>query len=245
MPCLPRLESNGGRWSLPKKSVCQAAQNCPIYQSVKKCLLLGALGLLLTGLTSLQAQVFVVPLPPEPVPTGPVSRPLSDASELVETFGDPAGNTLYIIRYTNSDSASPGPGQNPYDLWLLVSARGTVLASRFFQNLGSGTVTKVVSFSRQRIVAQVDGANGVALEAFRPQGGDFFPRVWCCSMMCRDRTPRRTSRVMPRKSRRGNFWTRPLWPTAKSSRSADSIRPRCGPWGELEAANATSLRSPP
>ena len=130
-----------------------------------------ALGLLLATSISSFSQVFVVPLPPEPVPPGPSTGPLTDASELIETFGDPAGNTLFVVKYTNS--AGSGFTANPYDLWLLVSAKGTVLASKFFQNFGSGTVIKIVSFTRQRILAQVDDGNGVVIEAFRPEGGDF------------------------------------------------------------------------
>lgn len=120
--------------------------------------------LLATALSSF-SQVFIVPLPPEPV------GPTTDSSELIETLGDPAGNTLYVVRYTNS--VAPGLGQNPYDLWLLVSAKGTVLASKFFDNTGSGTVMGIVSFSLQRILAQVDEGNGVVIEAFRPESGEF------------------------------------------------------------------------
>lgn len=125
-----------------------------------------ALGLLLAMTISSFAQVFSVPLrTPEPAGSP------TDASELIETFGDPAGNTLYIVRYTNS--AGAGFNANPYDLWMLVSSKGIPLASKFFQNSGSGTVIKIVSFTRQRILAQVDEGNGVVIEAFRPEGGDF------------------------------------------------------------------------
>jgi hypothetical protein len=58
----------------------------------------------------------------------------------------------------------------------LVFAKGTVLASKFFQNFGSGTVIKIVSFTRQRLLAQVDEGNGVVIRAFRPEGGDYFGR---------------------------------------------------------------------
>ena len=128
-------------------------------------------GLLLVTLTSSFAQVFIVRLPTEPLPVVPSTGPLTDASELIDALGDPAGNTLYVIRYTANTGS--GLAQSPYDLWLLVSAKGVVQASKFFQNLVSGQVIKIVSFSRQRILAQVDESNGVAIEAFRPEGGDF------------------------------------------------------------------------
>ena len=133
---------------------------------MKKRFLPAFFGLLLVTLTSSFAQVFSIPLlTPEPVGSP------TDASELIETFGDPAGNTLYVVKYTNS--AGSGFTANPYDLWLLVSSKGTVLASKFFQNFGSGTVIKIVSFTRQRILAQVDEGNGVVIQAFRPEGSDF------------------------------------------------------------------------
>jgi|GEM_PF-3118946 len=130
-----------------------------------------ALCLLLATTASSFSQVFIVSLPPEPVPPGPSTGPLTDSSELVEVFGDPAGNTLFIIRYLNS--AGLGFAANPYDLWFLVSSKGDILASKFFQNQGSGKVIDIVSFSRQRVLAQVDEGNGVVIEAFRPEGGEF------------------------------------------------------------------------
>lgn len=120
--------------------------------------------LLATALSSF-SQVFIVPLPPEPV------GPTTDSSELIETLGDPAGNTLYVIRYRNSLAAGL-VSENPYDLLLLVSAKGTVLASKFFDNTGTGTLMGIVSFSRQQILAQVDESSGVAIESFRPEGGE-------------------------------------------------------------------------
>lgn len=130
-------------------------------------------GLLLATTMSSFAQVFVVPLPPEPVPPGPSTVPAADASELIETVGDPAGNTLYVIRYTNSTAAVSGLPENPYDLWVLVSAKGQVVAQRFFDNFGSGTIMRIISFSRQRVLAQVDNGSGIVIEAFRPEGRDF------------------------------------------------------------------------
>jgi hypothetical protein len=90
---------------------------------------------------------------------------------LIETFGDPAGNTLFVVKYTNS--AGSGFTANPHDLWLLVSAKGTVLASKFFDNTGTGTLIGIVSFSLRRVLAQVDDSNGIAIKAFRPSGGQF------------------------------------------------------------------------
>jgi len=121
--------------------------------------------LLATALSSF-SQVFIVPLPPEPAGS------TTDGSELIETLGDPAGNTLYVIRYSNSLAAGLVTA-NPYDLLLLVSAKGTVLASRFFDNTGSGTLIGVVSFSLRRVLAQTDDSNGIAIQAFRPSGGQF------------------------------------------------------------------------
>jgi len=151
---------------LPKQ-----AKRRPFVLAMKPKFLPAAFGLLLATTISSFSQVFVVPLPPEPVPPGPSTGPLTDASELIETFGDPAGNTLYVVKYTNS--AGAGSSANPYDLWLLVSSKGAVLANKFFENSGSGTVIKIVSFTRQRILAQVDEGNGIVIEAFRPEGGDF------------------------------------------------------------------------
>jgi len=124
------------------------------------------LGLLLVTLTSSFAQVFIVPLPPEPAGS------TTDGSELIETLGDPAGNTLYVIRYSNSLAAGQVTA-NPYDLLLLVSAKGTVLASKFFDNTGTRTLIGIVSFSLRRVLAQVDESGGIAIEAFRPAGGNF------------------------------------------------------------------------
>lgn len=129
--------------------------------------------LLITLAPSFAQEVFVIPLPPEPVPLVPSTSPVTDASELIETVGDPAGNTLYVIRYTNSTSAVSGLLDNPYDLLLLVSAKGDVVAQRFFDNSGSGRFIRIISFTRQRILAEVDQGNGIEVEAFRPEAGDF------------------------------------------------------------------------
>lgn len=124
--------------------------------------LLVTFGALLISLSPSVAQVFTVVLPAEPV------GPITAANEVVGTFGDPAGNTLYVIRYTDASV----PPQTVYDLWLMVRPNGTIAATRRFFS-GSDFPIRVVSFSANRVLAQVDESNGVVIRAFAPRQGDF------------------------------------------------------------------------
>ena len=127
---------------------------------MKRKLLLAPLSALLLTLSPSFAQVFTVVLPAEPV------GPVTDANEIVGTFGDSAGNTLYVVRYSNTLTPV-------YDLWLLVRANGTIVATRTFSTSGSGYPLRIVSFSLSRILAQVDESNGVVIRAFTPSQGTF------------------------------------------------------------------------
>ena len=118
--------------------------------------------------TPSSAQIFDIVLPPEPVAAGPSTEPLSDASEVVATFGDAAGNTLFVIKYTKNNGQD-----HPYDLWIMVDGRGRRLAEKFFFPRESDYPAEVLKFSRKRILARVDSGNGVFIDAFRPDGVEF------------------------------------------------------------------------
>jgi hypothetical protein len=116
----------------------------------------------LLGVIPSVAQVFTLELPDEPVdlPAG--------ASEVVAIFGDSAGRTLYVVRYMDSLLNR----QTVYDLWIMVRPNGRVIATRRFLQ-ESGYPIQIVSFSAERILAQVDESNGVVIRAFSPRNGDF------------------------------------------------------------------------
>lgn len=116
----------------------------------------------LLSVSSSSAQVFTLALPEEPVefPAG--------ASEVVGIFGDSVGNTLYVVRYMDSLSSR----QTVYDLWIMVRPNGKIVATRRFLQQ-SGYPIQIVSFSANRILAQVDESNGVVIRAFAPRGGEF------------------------------------------------------------------------
>ncbi len=96
----------------------------------------------------------------------------SGVSRLIATFGDAAGNTLYIISHTQ---VIAGPGFSVdtelAHQWVMVSGLGTILAARTFPR-GSDFPTDIISFSRRRILARVGSGNSVFIEAFRPQAGE-------------------------------------------------------------------------
>lgn len=113
-------------------------------------------------MSSSLVQVFTLVLPEEPVdfPAG--------ASEVVGTFGDLVGKTLYVVRHMDSLSSR----HTVYDLWIMVRPNGRIIAStRFLQQ--SGYPIQIVSFSANRILAQVDESNGVGIRVFSPRGGEF------------------------------------------------------------------------
>lgn len=100
----------------------------------------------------------------------------SDVSSLAATFGDAAGNTLYVVSHKQI-VAVPGFSVDTEVArqWIMVSGRGQPLGKRTFLANLSGFPSDIVFFSRRRILARTDSGNGVFIEAFRPTGIDLEP----------------------------------------------------------------------
>ena len=165
-----------GSWDSRRQMRLRVAKNDAtvqiVHQTRTTAFLIVSLGVFCLSRTDAGAQSATAapnPVFTVSVPAVSTNTFTSTASFVSDVFGDTAGNTLYVLTHTAPDPAAVAPQPPIREVgiqWLLVPSRGQPLATTAFPTAISGVPIKLVSFSSQRILAQVDEGNGVIVRAF-------------------------------------------------------------------------------